>query len=48
MTRARYSISSLAITGLVALALSAVPIGLDDQYKPEIKSAFAKGGLTAD
>ena len=44
MTHAPNSISSLAIAGLIAVALGAAPIGLDDNFTPEIKSAFAKGG----
>jgi hypothetical protein len=43
MTRARTSISSLVITGFVALAFSIAPVGLDDDFTPETKTAFAKG-----
>jgi len=44
VTHARHSISSLAVAGLVAVVLSAAPVGLGSDYAPEIKSAFAKGG----
>lgn len=43
MTRAHTSISSLVITGFVALAFSIAPVGLDDDFTPETKAAFAKG-----
>ncbi len=43
MSNARLSIGSLAITGLVALAFSVAPVGLDYNFSPEIESAFAKG-----
>ena len=43
MKRARISLSSLAIAGLIGAGLSAAPIGFDDQFAPEFKSAFAKG-----
>ena len=44
MTYTRHSISSLAVAGFIAVALSAAPVGLGSDYAPEIKSAFAKGG----
>lgn len=43
MKRAPNSISSLAIAGFVAFAFGVAPVGLDYDFTPEIKSAFAKG-----
>lgn len=43
MTRARNPISSLVIAGFVAFAFSVAPVGLDDDFSLETKSAFAKG-----
>lgn len=43
MTRAPSSISSLVIAGFIAVALSVAPFGLDDNFAPETKTAFAKG-----
>jgi len=43
MSKARYSIGTLAITGFTAVALIATPVGLDNDFSLEIKSAFAKG-----
>lgn len=43
MIRARNPISSLVIAGFVAFAFSVAPVGLDDDFSLETKSAFAKG-----
>lgn len=43
MIRARNSMSSLVIAGFVAFAFSVAPVGLDDDFSLETKSAFAKG-----
>jgi hypothetical protein len=43
MKRAPNSIGSLAIAGFVAFAFGVAPVGLDYDFTPEIKSAFAKG-----
>ncbi|NKB47816.1 MAG: hypothetical protein GKS02_00480 [Alphaproteobacteria bacterium] len=43
MKPVRISVSSLAIAGFIAFGLSAAPIGVGDNFAPEIKSAFAKG-----
>ena len=43
MKRVRISLSTLAIAGLIGAGLSAAPIGVDDQFAPEFKTADAKG-----
>jgi len=43
MTRAPSSIGSLVIAGFVAFAFGVAPVGLDYDFTPETKSAFAKG-----
>lgn len=43
MIRSAHSISSLAIAGFVAFAFSVAPVGLDNDFSLETKSAFAKG-----
>lgn len=43
MTRAPSSISSLVIAGFIAAALSVAPVGLDDDFTLQTKTAFAKG-----
>lgn len=43
MIRSAHSISSLVIAGFVAFAFSVAPVGLDNDFSLETKSAFAKG-----
>lgn len=43
MKSTRFSLGSLALTGLIAMALTAAPVGLDDGFSLEKETAIAKG-----